>query len=116
MRALLLTALLVLAAAAPASAAAPRTPERPIPVIGIGEQSPEMFLSPYFSALNVKHVRIITAWDSLRHRWSRNDLDTYMTAARAAGVQVLLGFGHSRSPKRKVRRFVPGSASSPRSS
>ena len=31
-----------------------------------------------------------------------------MTAARAADVQVLLGFGHSRSAKRKVRRYVPG--------
>ena len=31
-----------------------------------------MFASPYFRALGVKHVRVITAWDSLRHRWSRD--------------------------------------------
>ncbi len=104
MRAVLLATLLALAAAAPASAA---RQERPIPVIGIGEQSPEIFASPYFKSLEVKHVRVITAWDSLRHRWSRDQLDSYMFAARDAGVKVLLGFGHSRSKKYKVRRRVP---------
>ena len=105
MRALLLGVLLAIAVAAPAQAAQRKPP--PIPVIGIGEQNPEMFASPYFRALGVKHVRVITAWDSLRHRWSRDQLDSYMFAARDAGVQVLLGFGHSRSKKYKVRRRVP---------
>ena len=63
MRAVLLAAVLALAAAAPAPAAAPKDNQRPIPVIGIGEQNPEMFSNPYFKALNVKHVRVITAWD-----------------------------------------------------
>ena len=70
MRALLLGVLLAIAVAAPAQAAQRKQP--PIPVIGIGEQNPEMFASPYFRALGVKHVRVITAWDSLRHRWSRD--------------------------------------------
>jgi len=104
-RALLLATLLAAAFAAPAGAAAKPAP---IPVVGIGEQSPEMFSNPYFTALGVEHVRVITAWDSLRHRWSRRDLDSYMSAARAAGAQVLLGFGHARSGKSKVRRRVPG--------
>src|SRR5687767_13880220 len=102
---LLLATLLALVVAAPAGAAKPR--EHPIPIIGIGEQSPEIFSSPYFKALKVKHVRVITAWDSLRHKWSRADLDHYMNAAHAAGARVLLGFGHSRSAKPKVRRHVP---------
>jgi len=105
MRALLLGVLLAIAVAAPAQAAQRKQP--PIPVIGIGEQNPEMFASPYFRALGVRHARVITAWDSLRHRWSRDQLDSYMFAAHAAGVQVLLGFGHSRSKKYKVRRRVP---------
>ena len=111
MRSLLLAVLLALAAAAPAQAAqadAARKKPLPIPVIGIGEQNPEMFSNPYFTALKVKHVRVIKAWDSLRYKWARDDLDRYMTAARAAKVRVLLGFGHSRSAKRKVRRYVPG--------
>ena len=103
---LLLATLLAIAVAAPAhSRQAPR--EVVIPTIGIGEQNPEIFSSPYFKALGVQHVRVITAWDSLRHRWSRNDLDHYMHAAHAAGVRVLLGFGHSRSSNRRVRRYVP---------
>ncbi len=111
MRALLLGLLLALAVAAPASAApadAARKKPLPIPVIGIGEQNPEMFSNPYFSALKVKHVRVITAWDSLRHKWSREALDDYMNMAQAAKVRVLLGFGHARSAKRSVRRRVPG--------
>jgi hypothetical protein len=101
---LLLACLLAAAVAAPA-VQAKKAP--PVPIVGIGEQSPEMFANPHFQELRVKHVRVITAWDSLRHRWSRRDLDSYMHAAHAAGVRVLLGFGHSRSPKRKVRRYVP---------
>src|SRR4029079_2824135 len=107
-RTLLLATLLALAAAAPAQAAQNASKPWPIPVRGIGEQNPVMFSSPYFTALKIKHVRVVTAWDSLRHRWSRGELDAYMYAARAAGVQVLLGFGHARSKKRKVRRYVPG--------
>jgi hypothetical protein len=110
-RVLLLAALLAaVVAAAPASgaprqAAAPKP--APVPVIGVGDQNPQTFVNPYFGRLDIKHVRVITAWDSLKHRWSRDDLDLYMRFARMAGVQVLLGFGHSRSPKRSVRRHVP---------
>ena len=110
MRTLVLAVLLSLAAAAPAHAAqATEGPKKPwpIPVVGIGEQNPVMFSSPYFKALKIKHVRVVTAWDSLRHRWSRDALDAYMLDAREAGVNVLLGFGHARSKKRKVRRHVP---------
>ena len=106
----LLIALLALAAAVPAHAAPAKQAKKPwpIPVIGIGEQNPEIFYSRYFTALKVKHVRVVTAWDSLRHRWSRHALDAYMDAAGEANVRVLLGFGHARSKKRKVRRYVPG--------
>jgi hypothetical protein len=110
-RTLLLATLLALAAAAPAQAAqatGSATKPWPIPVVGIGEQNPIMFSSPYFKALKIKHVRVVTAWDSLRHKWSRDALDAYMFAARDSGVKVLLGFGHARSKKRKVRRYVPG--------
>jgi hypothetical protein len=109
-RALLLAGLLAaLVAVVPAQAAKSKQSSKlaPIPVVGIGEQSPDMFTNPYFKALHVTHARVITAWDSLRHKWERDALDTYMNAAHAAGVDVLLGFGHSRSAKRSVRRHVP---------
>ena len=106
MRAALLIACLAAVVAAPTAHGAKKQGP-PVPIVGIGEQSPEIFSNPHFKKLGVKHVRVITAWDSLRHKWSRNDLDTYMQAAHAAGVKVLLGFGHARSSKRKVRRHVP---------
>jgi hypothetical protein len=102
-RALLLLAVLA-AAALPATARA----ANPIPKIGIGEQRPEMFANPYFKKLDIKYVRVITAWNALDVGWQRAQLDDYMARARAAGVQVLLGFGHARSEKRNVRRRVPG--------
>ena len=105
--ALLLAWLLAAAVAAPVAQARKAAEPAPVPIIGIGEQSPEMFASPHFTALGIKHVRVITAWDSLRHKWSRTDLDAYMHRARASGARVLLGFGHSRSRKRAIRRHVP---------
>jgi hypothetical protein len=100
--ALLLLVLAMLAAPARADAATP--------VIGIGEQSHEMFTSPYWHALGVKHVRVIAAWDALRHDWQRADLDAYMYSAHAVGARVLLGFGHARSPVDRIRRHVPSVA------
>ena len=99
-------ALAALAVPAQAGRSAPKK-LAPIPVIGIGEQNPQIFSNPYFKALGVKQVRYITAWDSLRHKWSRDILDEYMSAARAAHVEVMLGFGHARSPNRTIRRRVP---------
>jgi hypothetical protein len=104
---LVLAAVTVAAAAVPAGAGAARHAPAPVPAIGIGEQSPQIFSNPYFTALGVKRVRYITAWNSLRYKWSRDMLDGYLFAARAAGVEVLLGFGHARSDKRSVRRRVP---------
>jgi len=102
-RLLLLALLLALPVALSPSVAAASSD----PVIGIGEQNPQMFSSPYFRSLQVKNARVITAWDALHHKWQRAELDTYMNAAHAAGVKVLLSFGHARSPKRSVRRHVP---------
>jgi hypothetical protein len=104
---LVLAAVTVAFAAVPAGAGAAQHASGSVPAIGIGEQSPQIFSNPYFTALGVKRVRYITAWNSLRYKWSRDILDEYLFAARAAGVEVLLGFGHARSAKRSVRRRVP---------
>ena len=103
-RAVLTLAVVLAAAVLPATARA----ENPIPKVGIGEQRPEMFSNPNFQKLGIKYVRVVTAWNALNVPWQRAQLDDYMTRARAAGVQVLLGFGHARSEKRNVRRRVPG--------
>jgi hypothetical protein len=84
------------------------------PVVGIGEQKPGFFTNEHFTALGVRDVRVITAWDALSYRWQRAELDAYMAAAEEAGARVLLGFGHSRAkgrtrtlptPKRFRREF-----------
>ena len=46
----------------------------------------------------------------------RAELDAYLQAARAAGVRVLLGFGHSRDPLQAHTAAVGASASSASSS
>src|SRR5215216_5064909 len=92
---IVLAAVTVAVAAVPAGAGAAQHAPAPVPAIGIGEQSPQIFSNPYFTALGVKRVRYITAWNSLRHKWSRDLLDEYLFAAHAAGVEVLLGFGHA---------------------
>ena len=71
-----------------------------------------MFGDPWWRALQIHRVRFVTGWDALRYDWSRAEADAYMAAARAAGVEVLLGFGHSRIPP--ARTGCPRRASSPR--
>jgi hypothetical protein len=90
------TALLALPAAA---SAAPT-------VVGIGEQSPEIFGDAHWTIMRSRDVRYIAPWDALMGpKWQIDETDAYMNAARDAGARVLLGFGHSRVHKR--RRTLP---------
>jgi hypothetical protein len=98
LRRCLLLAVLVLAALPATGHAAP--------LVGIGEQKPEMFADPRWRALGVSEARYMTPWDTLRDRKQRQKLDTWMTAARAAGVRVLLGFERSVRSKR-LRAKLP---------
>ena len=102
---LALVAVLVLAA--PARAA--------VPLIGIGEQHPQIFTDEAFPPLGIRDARYIASYDALESDTERADLDAYLQAARDADVRVLLGFGHSRNPllahtapsvKRFEREFV----------
>jgi len=80
--------------AAPASAA---------PAVGVGEHDARIFADPHWHALAVRDVRLVVGWDALETQDGRRDLDAYMTAARAAGADVLLSFGRSRSGARARR-------------
>lgn len=91
---------LLLALGAPATASA-------APVIGIGEQSAEVFTNPHFTRLGLRDMRFIAAWDALQSDWQRRELDLWMAAAEAAGARVLLGFGHSRIKGREGRLPSP---------
>ncbi|HEY4097767.1 MAG TPA: hypothetical protein VGM33_19750 [Baekduia sp.] len=91
---LLAVALLAAALTVPSSAGAL--------VIGIGDQKPDMFSSPLFASLGITHARIAVSWDAMDTGWQRAEVDTWMNAAHAAGVQPLVGFGHARGDRRRV--------------
>lgn len=91
---LLVATALLCAAAAPASASAL--------VIGIADQKPDMFADARFDALDIRHARMTVAWDALDSDWQRDEIDRWMSAARAKGVQPLLSFGPSRVNRRNI--------------
>ena len=73
--------------------------------VGIADQKASMFSDPRFAALGVRSARIAIAWDAMTSPWQRAELDDWLTAARTAGVEPLVTFGHSRLPGR--RRVLP---------
>lgn len=83
------------AAAAPAGAV----------TIGIGDQKTAMFSDLRFEALEIRHARYAAGWDVLTSRWQTRELTDWLEAARAARVEPLVSFGHSRTNGR--RRSLP---------
>jgi hypothetical protein len=77
--------------------------------IGIGQQSAQMFSSPYWRALHEPDVRYITPWDTIADPARLAQLDAWMAAADAAGAHVMLGFEHSLRTRR-LARVLPTSA------
>ena len=65
------------------------------PAIGVGEQKASMFASEHWQRLGLRHARYTAPWDALDDPRQLELLDTWMAAARQAGVRVLLGFAHS---------------------
>ena len=64
------------------------------PLIGIADQKPETFSDPLFRKLGVARSRLNTPWNSIDTEPAR--LDAWLSAARAAGVEPLVAFEHSR--------------------
>ncbi|HEX3256679.1 MAG TPA: hypothetical protein VHQ96_12885, partial [Gaiellaceae bacterium] len=77
------------------------------PIVGIGEQNPNMFLDARWQALDKPDVRYVMAWDGLRYKAQRASLDWYLTWARDHGARVLLSFGHSYKRGRELRLPTP---------
>jgi hypothetical protein len=93
-RLVLITTLLVLGLAGPASAKL---------TVGIGEQNFNFFHDPRWRQLNAPDVRYVMPWDALRLKDDRAHLDSYMWWARQVNARVLVSFGHSRRRGRELR-------------
>jgi hypothetical protein len=78
------------------------------PAIGVGEQHAGMFSDPNWHALEARDVRLLVGWDVLHRPVFRRELDGYMAAAHAAGANLLVSFGRSRSDARA--RLLPTTA------
>ena len=59
-------------------------------VVGVADQSPAVFSDPFFQQLAPQRTRLITPYDSVFRE--RRDLDAWMSAARAAGQEVVVAF------------------------
>jgi hypothetical protein len=97
----LLAALAALLALWPAGAAQAR------PIVGIADQKPDMFGDERFEALGLRHARVNVSWNALSVPWQRAELDAWLQAARDAGAEPLVTFGHARSASRAARRELP---------
>jgi hypothetical protein len=94
-RLVLLTTLLVLGLAGPASAKL---------TVGIGEQNAAMFHDKRWLALDAPHVRYVLPWDALRRNdWELAVFDNYMSWARQTKAKVLISFGHSTRRGRELK-------------
>lgn len=92
--------LMALPAAAGAASKPPPAPAAPttLPLIGIADQKPVVFGDPRFRALGLRYARYAVAWDAMSSDWQLAELDDWLSAARAAGVEPLLTFSPSRLP------------------
>ena len=70
--------------------------------VGIADNKADMFFDPRFTASGIGQARISVGWDALSSPWQTEQLDQWLNAARAAGVEPLVSFGHSRTDRRAL--------------
>ena len=91
---LILAALALLAATAPAA--------RAMPLVGVGEQHHEVFSDQRFAELGINHMRYVVGWDAMKSSWQRGEMDAWLGEARRTGAEVVVSFGVSRTLERKI--------------
>ena len=96
----------LLVAAAPAtSATAAHAAGKRHPLVGIGDGKPDLFKDPRFLALGIKNVRYDMPYDAMSDPVQRTQATRWLTAAKAAGMSVLVTLDHSR---RVIYKHVAG--------
>jgi hypothetical protein len=66
------------------------------PLVGIGDGKPDLFKDPRFLALGIKNVRYDMPYDTMSDPVQRAQATRWLTAAKAAGMSVLVTLDHSR--------------------
>lgn len=72
------------------------------PVIGIGEQQAAMFSDRRFTDLGIKHVRLVTAYDTTSVGFERQLAKLWIAEALRTGAEPFITFGHSRVKPKKL--------------
>ena len=99
LKALLISIAMAAALAGPASAKLPSTT-----IVGMGEQSPDMFQDARFHATGIRHARLLVPYDLVkRGGWPLASADVWLERARRDGIEPLVSFGHSMSKRRQFR-------------
>ncbi|MGH2941761.1 MAG: hypothetical protein ACRDLN_03160 [Solirubrobacteraceae bacterium] len=70
--------------------------------VGIADQKADMFADPRFGVLGITRARLAIGWDALTSPWQVAELDAWLQGAKAAGVEPLISFMHSRTNRRSV--------------
>jgi hypothetical protein len=83
------------ARSASSPAATPRAHAASGYMTGIGDEQAQMFTDPQWQQLHTKIARYIAPWDAVAHRASLNQAITWIRAAEAQHVKILVAFYHS---------------------
>jgi len=76
----------------------------PSTIVGIGEQSPDMFQDARFHATGIRHARLLVPYDVVkRGGWPLASADAWLERARRDGIEPLVSFGHSMSKRHQFR-------------
>jgi len=72
-------------------------PTAPGRLVGIGDEQPRMFASPYFKALHVRIARMTVSWDAaLNQRSDLGRADVWVRTAARANVEPLISLSYTR--------------------
>ena len=72
-------------------------------IVGIGDQSPEMFSNAYYQQLKLKRTRYFIRWDTIDKPSELARADEFVNAARASGVRVLMHISSSDLRPKKAK-------------
>ena len=98
------TLVIALAVGAALATQASAQPPPPSTIVGMGEQSPDMFQDVRFHATGIRHARLLVPYDLVkRGGWPLDSADVWLARARRDGIEPLVSFGHSMSKRHQFR-------------